>query len=1650
MTPNHLPTTRRGRQPLPWLAAWLFSCLFIMGPAFAQTLQWDANGTDAGVTDGAGTWNTTDLKWWNGVDDTVAWNSNAVALFGNGGELGIETSHSTITVSGTIQVAGLEFQAINISGSNRSYIFSAGTLQLADNAFIRINNGVTNTNTARLVFNTALAGHNITLQKSGSDLGLLTLNGTNTWSGTLTLANTVGGGGLFINVTRLAALQTLDLIDVQAGSSLIINYNQSDALEVPIKIAGAGSSSRGAIRFDTSRTLSGAITLAANATINANTTNAPVGTLTGSISESGGSRSLTINSNSTAGTLVLAGDNHFTGGVVLSSGVLRVGHAGAFNATSPNLLSFASNANAKTVTLDGFSVTLAGLSQAGAADVVTIQNASSTPATLTLANSTEVSFRGVLADGEGGGALTLVKTGSGTQILSGTTSTYSGGTVLQGGILRIAGDGSLGNAPATPVTDHLRFDGGTLQFASSGSEASPSLAATRGITLDAGGGTLDTQSNTTYYAGNITGSGGLVKNGTGRLILAGASDHTGELLVQAGSVEIRHPQALGNTAGGTRMLSGTRLDLSGGITVTDETLITPYLAGISGENTWAGSVQGTLNATLTFESAVTNGLTLTGDINAADVDGVAHSVHLIGTGSGEIRGTITNALTVNKNGPGSWTLSGDNHFTNGVNLTQGELILASYGAVNATSPNVISFANNANTKQLSVVGNVITAGLASTSATGVLVQNSGGDATLILQTGTDRSFLGSFTDGATGRLSLDKRGPATQTLGRASSHTGDTVVREGTLQLAFNLAGAPASQILGSGSHLVLAGGTLALTGSSSTANAQTVAGVTFAQGNSLIRLEAHGTTPQDLLLDLGTLAAQAGATVNFVLPEGAPGTTHGIRTSTVNGPGDILGGWATVGNDWATVVDGNIVAYTGYTEITRLGQSEDIPHQLTSHTAANIKIIDGGQAGPIQPSDANVTHINTLLQTATEPVNINLTTGKTLRLGTGGGIRLVAGAGSLTIGQSTSNSGILSAGGSTGNTPGTLIFTDAEADQTIRVNSAIQNNGTAGAVTVVKNGPGLLILARSNSHTYSGGIHFNGGTVQIASDNALGAIPTAPTVDSLTFNGGTLRFGAAIETNVNRGAVLLDGGGTLDTNGFNSIFHGSISGSGSLTKVGNNTLTLAQANTYDGVTYVNAGILLVSHAQALGSTLGGTEVASSAIVRLNDGVTVTGETLILNGPGNNQGNLQVQSGTATWAGDILIANNTARIGTGSGTATLIIDGVIRNGGASNIGYAGIGGGTIVLNKANTYTGSSDIIRGIIQLGTDNALPVTTSLKLLTNTVVTETVALDLNGHNQTLGALLHGVVSTLDNNFITNSQPDQLATLTLHQSANTTYSGRIEGNIALVKDGTGTLTLTSTYNTASPVATQHSYTGKTTIRGGTLALSGSGHLAGTPWIQIDSGATFSVTNANGGSYSLNEQVLSGRGRVTGHLILGNSSRLAPGDSSALAGDGSGRLSFEHLTLSGGDLPTLRATFQIGGTTTRLGDSFEPADVAAFADADTGDLYDSLTVSGSLNLNAGSSLRVELLDSYSPQFGDIFNLLDWGSLNLDADGVGGLGAFSLADLDLGQANALLALHGWHLETSHFLSHGLLYVVPEPGRALLTLLGLGGLLLRRRR
>ena len=122
-------------------------------------------------------------------------------------------------------------------------------------------------------------------------------------------------------------------------------------------------------------------------------------------------------------------------------------------------------------------------------------------------------------DGSGG----LYKVNSGTLTLRGPTS-YTGGTYLNGGVINVTQDASLG-----ALSGGLVFAGGTLQL-------SADMTSGRNATLDSGGGTFDTNGNALTLSGVISGPGSLTKAGDGTLTLTGVNTYSGATTVDAGTL----------------------------------------------------------------------------------------------------------------------------------------------------------------------------------------------------------------------------------------------------------------------------------------------------------------------------------------------------------------------------------------------------------------------------------------------------------------------------------------------------------------------------------------------------------------------------------------------------------------------------------------------------------------------------------------------------------------------------------------------------------------------------------------------------------------------------------------------------------------------------------------------------------------------------------------------------------------------------------------------------------------------------------------------------------------------------------------------------------------------------------------------------------
>src|SRR5262249_12368640 len=151
-------------------------------------------------------------------------------------------------------------------------------------------------------------------------------------------------------------------------------------------------------------------------------------------------------------------------------------------------------------------------------------------------------YGGAIVDAAGGSHTLSLISPAGTLALTGT-STFSGGTTINAGILSISSDGALGAVPppATPtanITFNSASPGGTLRIANGYSGGS--LSANRGITVNSlSNGTLDTNGNTITAGGLLTNNGNFVKAGAGTLELNRLSLSNGSMIVaNAGSLRL--------------------------------------------------------------------------------------------------------------------------------------------------------------------------------------------------------------------------------------------------------------------------------------------------------------------------------------------------------------------------------------------------------------------------------------------------------------------------------------------------------------------------------------------------------------------------------------------------------------------------------------------------------------------------------------------------------------------------------------------------------------------------------------------------------------------------------------------------------------------------------------------------------------------------------------------------------------------------------------------------------------------------------------------------------------------------------------------------------------------------------------------------------
>jgi autotransporter-associated beta strand protein len=297
---------------------------------------------------------------------------------------------------------------------------------------------------------------------------------------------------------------------------------------------------------------------------------------------------------------------------------------------------------------------------------------------------------------------TLTKTGSGEFRFqgSGTGSTTFSKLVVDQGLYRLgnlAGTSELGfgAAPATFTADAITLSAGG-SIGNLNGAGGMTLNANRGITLGAGGGGFDTSGGNLTIPGAISGTGDLLKNTSGNLILRGNNTYTGNTLVTSGILTVGSANALGATSGNTQVSDGTeiRVDGSGNTFTVAEPL---QIVGVGGGGGGAIAVQN--SATPTFSGPVTlaGNATVTVGLNstvnftnpAAFTASGLENLTVQGVGNGTITGAVTlvsGGLT--KSQIGTWTLAGANSYHGVTYIEDGTLVVS--GSITGTSQVTVS------------------------------------------------------------------------------------------------------------------------------------------------------------------------------------------------------------------------------------------------------------------------------------------------------------------------------------------------------------------------------------------------------------------------------------------------------------------------------------------------------------------------------------------------------------------------------------------------------------------------------------------------------------------------------------------------------------------------------------------------------------------------------------------------------------------------------------------------------------------------------------------------------------------------------------------------------------------------------------------------
>jgi fibronectin-binding autotransporter adhesin len=654
---------------------------------------WDLNGSTpgAGGATPGGTWNAVDPNWNDSGDGagtgTVTWATGGqgqIAVFAAGTDA---TGTYAVTVEGTRDIGGMKF-------SKGTVTLSAGAganLRMVRDSQVYVEPGLTATVQA------PISDDGGARQLSLSGAGTLVLSGDNTYTGativpvgTLVLSgnNVAATGGMNITggVARFESPASINgtarNVTVNTGGTVVFG-SSFVAANIPAALLNRiADTSTGAIAADnyagtnfdfsaaglTGASLGavGSVTYSGTLTPNGATYRLGGGggtlTMNNANAVTGAGNSLVVNG---PGTVVLAAANDYDGGTTLNGGTLVVGNASALGTG--------------TVTVTGTSTIRSGIS--ATVPLATIN--SGVICTLDPQGNTMRLDRAVT----GGGGLVL--TGTGTLLIANNGALGTGTFTITSAGAAVAAEGTIvTTTPFITYSDVTIGGAGTLTLGTlTFNDNTRTITNSNTVGTTTFGGISANGNKALVFSGNgnttVTGviglgTSGLTKNGTGTLTLTNAaSTYTGATSIAAGTVaasKLANGSAnssigkASNAAASLLIGNGATLKYTGAAASTDRLF--------------------TLNGGSTSPSTHTLDASGTGAINFTNAGSLAYgtaaklrTLKLIGsnTGSNTLAATLGNnttaAVSVVKDGVGTWVLSGASTYTGATTINNGMLLI---------------------------------------------------------------------------------------------------------------------------------------------------------------------------------------------------------------------------------------------------------------------------------------------------------------------------------------------------------------------------------------------------------------------------------------------------------------------------------------------------------------------------------------------------------------------------------------------------------------------------------------------------------------------------------------------------------------------------------------------------------------------------------------------------------------------------------------------------------------------------------------------------------------------------------------------------------------------------------------------------------------